>query len=288
MSDGSSPGGSDSSWLRSIFTTTSETSEEAAKPSQSYPIKADALEELRVADVMVPRADIIGVEVSTRLGELTQAFASASHSRLPVYRETLDDPVGVVHIKDVVSHLTPDGTREPGWADKELLADIKRPLLYAPPSMKAGDLLKRMQARRMHMALVVDEYGGTDGLVTLEDLIEPIVGEIEDEHDEDDAPLIRVRGTGVWDVDARAEIDEFERVVGEEIATEDEDGDVDSLGGLVFTLAGRIPERGEVIRHATGYEFEVLEADQRRIRRMRIRRAQESQPGTTPSSEASE
>jgi CBS domain containing-hemolysin-like protein len=280
MSDGSSPGGSDTSWLRSIFNGSDTAADDKAKSSQSYVIKPDALEELRVADVMVPRADIIGVDVTTPLGELAEAFSSASHSRLPVYRETLDDPVGVVHIKDVVSHLTPseDGGRAEGWASREVLAEIRRPLLYAPPSMKAGDLLRRMQARRMHMALVVDEYGGTDGLVTLEDLIEPIVGEIEDEHDEDDAPLIRVRATGVWDVDARAEIDEFERVVGEEIAAEDEDDDVDSLGGLVFTIAGRIPERGEVIRHATGYEFEVLEADQRRIRRMRVRAARAGKP----------
>lgn len=280
MSDGSSPGGSDTSWLRSIFNGSDTAADDKAKSSQSYVIKPDALEELRVADVMVPRADIIGVDVTTPLGELAEAFSSASHSRLPVYRETLDDPIGVVHIKDVVAHLTPseDEGRAEDWASREVLAEIRRPLLYAPPSMKAGDLLRRMQARRMHMALVVDEYGGTDGLVTLEDLIEPIVGEIEDEHDEDDAPLIRVRAPGVWDVDARAEIDEFERVVGEEIAAEDEDDDVDSLGGLVFTIAGRIPERGEVIRHATGYEFEVLEADQRRIRRMRVRAAPAGKP----------
>ncbi|MBO6795690.1 transporter associated domain-containing protein [Maricaulis sp.] len=281
MSDGSSPSGSEKSWLRSIFNGSSSAADEKAKSSQSYVIKPDALEELRVADVMVPRADIIGVEIATQLGELAGAFSAASHSRLPVYRETLDDPIGVVHIKDVVSHLTPseDGRRPEGWAEQEVLSDIHRPLLYAPPSMKAGDLLRRMQARRMHMALVVDEYGGTDGLVTLEDLIEPIVGEIEDEHDEDDSPLIRVRAPGVWDVDARAEIDEFERVVGEEIAADDEDDDVDSLGGLVFTIAGRIPERGEVIRHATGYEFEVLEADQRRIRRMRVRTARAGKSG---------
>jgi len=281
MSDGSSPSGGKKSWLRSIFNGSNSAADEKTKSSQSFMIKHDALEELRVADVMVPRADIIGIEIATPLGELAEAFSTASHSRLPVYRETLDDPVGVVHIKDVVSHLTPseDGRRTVGWAEQEILADILRPLLYAPPSMKAGDLLRRMQARRMHMALVVDEYGGTDGLVTLEDLIEPIVGEIEDEHDEDDAPLIRVRAPGVWDVDARAEIDEFERVVGEEIAADDEDDDVDSLGGLVFTIAGRIPERGEVIRHATGYEFEVLEADQRRIRRMRVRAARAGKSG---------
>ncbi len=268
------------SWFGRIF----GEPEASAKPDEpadpvklpatpAFKIDPDALDELRVVDVMVPRADITGVEVSTPLGELVRTFARAAHSRLPVYRETLDDPIGVVHIKDLIVHLTPDeaGEREPGWADRQVLPAMTRPLLFAPPSMRATDLLRRMQGRRMHLALVVDEYGGTDGLVTFEDLIEPIVGDIEDEHDDEDAPAIRARGPGVWDVEARAEIDAFEQVVGEEIAGPDEDEDVDSLGGLVFTLTGRVPERGEVIRHPKGYEFEVLEADPRRIKRMRVR-----------------
>ncbi|WP_417467978.1 hemolysin family protein [Maricaulis sp.] len=268
------------SWFGRIF----GEPEASAKPDEpadpvklpatpAFKIDPDALDELRVVDVMVPRADITGVEVSTPLGELVRTFAKAAHSRLPVYRETLDDPIGVVHIKDLIVHLTPDeaGEREPGWADRQVLPAMTRPLLFAPPSMRATDLLRRMQGRRMHLALVVDEYGGTDGLVTFEDLIEPIVGDIEDEHDDEDAPAIRARGPGVWDVEARAEIDAFEQVVGEEIAGPDEDEDVDSLGGLVFTLTGRVPERGEVIRHPKGYEFEVLEADPRRIKRMRVR-----------------
>jgi CBS domain containing-hemolysin-like protein len=267
------------SWLRRLFGNGRDAETVTPLPVAATPatthhsIEADALDRLRVADVMVPRADIIGVEVSTPLGELARIFADAAHSRLPIYRETLDDPVGVVHIKDVIAHLAPGqtGRRPAGWLQKVVLPDIARPLLFAPPSMTATDLLRRMQGRRMHLALVVDEYGGTDGLVTLEDLIEPIVGDIEDEHDDEDSPAIRARGPGVWDVDARAEIDDFEAVVGEEIAAEDEDDDVDSLGGLVFTLIGRVPERGEVIRHPTGYEFEVIEADSRRIKRMRVR-----------------
>ncbi|MBR9825082.1 MAG: HlyC/CorC family transporter [Alphaproteobacteria bacterium] len=283
-----------SNWFQRMFSR--ETSENTAKPAAAaaHPvIEADALEKLRVADVMVPRADIIGVEIATPLGELVRLFSEAAHSRLPVYRETLDDPVAVAHIKDVISHLQPseDGSRREGWADHGILPEIGRPLLFVPPSMKATELLRRMQARRMHMALVVDEYGGTDGLVTLEDLIEPIVGDIEDEHDDEDAPMIRTRGQGVWDCDARAEIDDFEDVVGQEIAAADEDDDVDSLGGLVFTLAGRVPARGEVIRHSSGYEFEVLEADQRRIKRMRVRsmkaaaarrEKKDSDPAATP------
>jgi CBS domain containing-hemolysin-like protein len=268
------------SWFRVMFRSKRETVMRRPEPrgrvladSGLPPIEADALDRLRVADVMVPRADIVGVEVSTPLGELAQIFAEAAHSRLPIYRETLDDPVGVVHIRDVIHHLTPGehGARQNGWSDREVLPTIGRPLLFAPPSMHATDLLRRMQARRTHLALVVDEYGGTDGLVTLEDLIEPIVGDIEDEHDDEDSPAIISRGDGVWDVEARASIDAFEQAAGEEIAAPDEDEDVDSLGGLVFTLAGRIPERGEVIRHHKGYEFEVLEADPRRIKRMRVR-----------------
>ncbi|MFS2316411.1 hemolysin family protein [Maricaulis sp. D1M11] len=262
------------SWWRRVLNGASAPTEShpPASPSAQQRIMADALENLRVADVMVPRAEITGVEMTTPLGELASVFSDAAHSRLPVYRDTLDDPIGVVHIKDVIGELRPseDGTREPGWSRKEILEDISRPLLFAPPSMRATELLRRMQGRRMHMALVVDEYGGTDGLVTLEDLIEPIVGDIEDEHDVGETPAIKTRGSGVWVADARADIVDFEAVVGEEIATPDEEEDVDSLGGLVFTLVGRVPERGEVIIHPSGYEFEVLEADARRIKRLRV------------------
>ncbi|QNL20369.1 HlyC/CorC family transporter [Hyphobacterium sp. CCMP332] len=229
--------------------------------------------EMQVADVMVPRADIVGIEVNTPLGELIPAFAEAAHSRLPIYRETLDDPLGVVHIKDVMSQLVPI-VSEPnqGWASRQILKDIRRPLLFAPPSMRAIDLLLRMQARRMHLALVVDEYGGTDGLVTLEDLLEPIVGDIEDEHDDEATPGIVPKGNGVWVADARATIDELEQIAGQTILDEGEDDDIDTLGGLVFMIAGRIPERGEMILHPGGFEFEVLDADPRRIKRLRIRK----------------
>jgi magnesium and cobalt transporter len=238
-------------------------------------LNASALETLRVADVMVPRADITAVEIDTPLGELARTFADAAHSRLPIYRETLDDPVGVVHIKDVVSRLAGDetGARPEGWSHARILPEIRRPLLYVPPSMKATDLLFRMQSRRMHMALVVDEFGGTDGLVTLEDLLEPIVGDIDDEHDQDEGPAVRPRGPAVWEADARATIDELEAAVGREIATPEEDEDVDTLGGLIFMLAGRVPERGEVIRHSSGLDFEVLDSDPRRIKRLRVRPA---------------
>ena len=246
-------------------------------PGRNLTIDADALERLRVEDVMVPRADIIGVEIDTPLAELARIFAEAAHSRLPIYRETLDDPVGVVHIKDVIVHLA-NGASDPTPGDQLVLRELSRPLLFAPPSMRASDLLLRMQSRRQHLALVVDEYGGTDGLVTLEDLIEPVVGDIEDEHDEAETPVIKSRSPGVWDVEARAPIDDFEAEVGHEIASDDEDDEVDTLGGLVFTLAGRVPERGEVIRHSSGYEFEVLDADPRKIKRLRVRAGFKSAP----------
>lgn len=229
----------------------------------------------RVEDVMVPRADIIAVEIDTPLNELARVFSDAGHSRLPVYRETLDDPVGVAHIKDMVSHLAryaeQDGEADLG--DARILAAIRRPLLYVPASMRAIDLLLKMQSRRQHMALVVDEFGGTDGLVTLEDLLEPIVGDIEDEHDEGGAPSVRAKQPGCWEADARAAITDLEAEIGLEIATDEEEADVDTIGGLIFRLAGRVPERGEVLAHPSGFEFEVLDSDPRRIKRVRVRAA---------------
>lgn len=255
--------------------------EPARMPVNALLANAEAFDQLRVDDVMVPRADITAVEVETPLGELAKIFAEAAHSRLPIYRDTLDDPIGVAHIKDVIIHLTgdTDGNRPANWTEQQILPQIRRPLLYAPPSMRATDLLLRMQSRRMHMALVVDEFGGTDGLVTLEDLLEPIVGDIEDEHDDAFTPAIKAKGADCWEADARAPIEDFEETVGREIATEEEEEDVDTLGGLVFMLAGRIPERGEVIRHPSGFEFEVLDSDPRRIKRLRVRSCEpEPQP----------
>ena len=231
---------------------------------------------LRVEDVMVPRADIIAVEADTGLHDLSQAFATAGHSRLPVYRDTLDEPIGFVHIKDLLPHMMLNARGRSGktYKDKKVVKSIRRAVLFVPPSMLARDLLRRMQVRRIHMAIVVDEYGGTDGLVTLEDLLEPIVGDIEDEHD-DAVSSVEVVGTvngvSVFEADARISIDDFEEALGREFATPDEEDDVDTLGGLVFTLAGRVPERGEIIRHPDGVEFEIMDADARRVKRLRIR-----------------
>ena len=255
---------------------------------------AEQFHHLRVEDVMVPRADIIAVETGTGLQELATAFKDAGHSRLPVYKETLDEPLGMVHIKDVVPYLMLDAKGRTGktYAAKKVIQYIRRPVLFVPPSMLAQDLLRRMQARRMHMAIVVDEYGGTDGIVTLEDLIEPIVGDIDDEHDEADPQIRKIAGAGksaIWEADARVTIDDFEQAIGRDFATPDEEDDVDTLGGLVFTLAGRVPERGEVIYHADGLEFEVLDADPRRVKTLRIQtRRKLKKPKNTIDSQAAE
>lgn len=227
--------------------------------------------ELKVSDVMVPRAQILAVDEDTPMTELVALFRDAKHSRLPVYRETLDDPTGLVHVKDVLTLLEPDGAG--GYRPvPSSIARLKRPILFAPPSMRALDLLLKMQATHTHLALVIDEYGGTDGLVSIEDIIEEIVGDIADEHDEETPPLKREGDDFI--ADARLELEDFKTESGIDLATPETDVDVDSLGGLVVWLLGRVPQRGEIIAHPAGYEFEVLEADPRKVKRLRIRRAE--------------
>lgn len=249
-------------------------------------IAADRFHALRVEDVMVPRADIVAIEAATGLHDVSLAFKEAGHSRMPVYKESLDDPIGMVHIKDLLSYLMLNARGRSGksYAARKIIPAIKRPVLFVPPSMLAQDLLRRMQARRIHMAIVVDEYGGTDGIVTLEDLVEPIVGDIEDEHDEDEAEVKTLRtskGKTYWEADARVSIDDFEAVFGRDFVSADEEDDVDTLGGLVFTLAGRVPERGEIIPHQGGVEFEVIDADPRRVKRLRIQTSAAKRPKRT-------
>jgi CBS domain containing-hemolysin-like protein len=220
------------------------------------------LSERTVYDVMVPRADIVAVERGESLDNLISIMTSEGHSRLPVYRDTLDDVLGMVHIKDVLAAQRAGGEQVP-------LDRIVRRVLYVPASMRVLELLLEMRTTRVHMALVVDEFGGTDGLVTIEDLVEEIVGEIEDEHDHDVEPTMVARPDGAYDADARVTIEMFEESAGP-VISEDEREDVDTLGGLVFSLAGRVPVRGELIEHPSGYVFEVIDADPRRIRRLRI------------------
>ncbi|MDO8422008.1 MAG: hemolysin family protein [Parvibaculum sp.] len=228
--------------------------------------------ELRVDDVMVPRADVVAVEESASLADLLRLYSEANHSRMPIYRETLDDPIGMVHIKDVVEYLTPpDGEAVATMHAKPFaLKSVRRDVLFVPPSMPALDLLVKMQATRIHLALVIDEYGGTDGLVSIEDLVEEIVGDIEDEHDIDEGPALATRTDGTIDADARASIEELEEMLGIKLVEEDSEDDVETLGGLVFSLVGRVPVRGELIKHPKGLEFEVRDADPRRIKKLRI------------------
>jgi magnesium and cobalt transporter len=224
--------------------------------------------ELKVADIMVPRADIIAVEAATTLPDLVRIFRDAQHSRLPVYRDTLDNPVGMVHIKDLIGLAVPEAE---GALHPKTMQDIRRDLLFVPPSMPVVDLLVKMQATRVHLALVIDEYGGTDGLVSIEDLVEQIVGDIEDEHDTDETKMIAIRHEGEFDASARADLEEIEKTVGFSLVDEEEAEEIDTLAGLVFSLVGRVPQRGEIIRHPAGVEFEVLDADPRRLKRLRVR-----------------
>lgn len=222
------------------------------------------LREHTAYDIMVPRADIVGVDDSTNLDDLIALFGQCGHSRLPVYRGGLDDVIGMVHIKDVLTSTRPS-------AKPFQLNRIVRRVLFVSPSMRLMDLLLEMRLKRTHMALVVDEYGGIDGLVTIENVMEEIVGEIEDEHDHAAEPDMVVRPDGVIEADARTSIEEFEQAVGP-VLTEEEREDVDTLGGLVFFVAGRVPSRGELIAHPSGLEFEVVDADPRRIKWLRVRK----------------
>jgi magnesium and cobalt transporter len=224
------------------------------------------LRDLRVEDVMTPRADIEAVAEDAALADVIAAFERGSFSRLPVYRETLDNPIGFVHLKDLALHY--------GFGRGEdqtfQVSDHLRTALFVPPSMRIAALLQKMQGDRVHMALVIDEFGGVDGLVTIEDLVEQIVGDIEDEHDTDAVDPWTRQADGVYLVSARADIREFEEAEGLRLVPDDWDEEVETLGGLVFMLANRVPARGEVITHPMGHEFEVVDADARRIKRLRL------------------
>ncbi len=215
-------------------------------------------------DVMLPRADIIALPADLTLDQAVAAIQREGHSRYPVYENQLDDVLGMVHIKDIIAAV---GRQAPF----SLRAILRKPLLVVP-SVPVLDLLLRMREARMHMALVVDEYGGIDGLITIEDLVETIVGDIADEHDEIDAPQITERGEGVLELDGRTEIETFEARIGPVLTEEERHADIDTVGGLVLTMAGRVPARGEIFSHSSGIEFRVLDADARRIRRLRVRR----------------
>ncbi|MBD8878628.1 HlyC/CorC family transporter [Labrenzia polysiphoniae] len=262
------------------------------------------LRELRVDDVMIPRADIEAVDAGITLGRLMELFQDSGHSRMPVYEDTLDDPRGMVHIKDLmalmVANAKDEDTADASGDDESVEeaaegvghnsaevdlskvdlslalrdAGLVRQLLFVPPSMPATDLMAKMQADRIQMALVIDEYGGTDGLVSLEDLVEEVVGDIEDEHDEDEEAMLQAAGEGMWIADPRMPLEDLGAELGTDFETSEASEDVDTLGGLLYVSIGRVPVRGELllVPDVPGYEFEILDADPRRIKRLRIRR----------------
>ena len=235
-----------------------------ARASNTAPGLAN-LRHMRVEDVAVPKVEIIAVPVNVTLDDLVEMFREHGFTRIPVFRGTLDSPLGLIHLKDLaLKHGF-------GKGGKFTLRPMLRPLLYVPPSMPIGVLLQQMQQKRVHMALVIDEYGGVDGLVTIEDLIEQVIGEIEDEHDEAEGGLWVAEKPGQWVIQARAPLDEVEAEIGLKLISDEEDEEVDTLGGLIFMLTGRVPLRGEVITTRSGAEFEVLDADPRRIKRVRLR-----------------
>lgn len=223
----------------------------------------------RVDDVAIPKADITAVPVTSDLEELVAVFRESGLTRLPVYDGTLDTPVGMAHLKDLALTHGFNGAASTPFDLKALL----RPLVFVPPSMTIGVLLTKMQAERRHMALVIDEYGGVDGLVTIEDLIEQVIGEIEDEHDVDEGKYWTVEKPGTYLALAKTPLEDFEAEIGHSLTDHDDvdEEEIDTLGGLVFMLSGRVPARGEVVLHPDGPEFEVIEADPRRIKRLRVR-----------------
>ncbi len=223
----------------------------------------------RVEDVAIPRAEIISVPVDIELNELISVFRESGLTRLPVFKDTLDTPIGLIHLKDLsLKHgFMVKGAKRPKFTLKPLVREV----IFVPPSMPIGVLLQKMQSSRKHMALVIDEYGGVDGLVTIEDLIEQVIGEIEDEHDIEEADTFKLEKSGVYLAQSRTPLDEFEAEIGLRLSDDEMDEEIDTLGGLVFMLTGRVPSRGEVVKHPNGAEFEIVDADPRRIKRIRFR-----------------
>ncbi len=255
----------DSSWREAVEEAIEDLDEDAVQIDEHERVLLAnllAFGEQTVEDVMLPRPDIVAIKERATLEELLALVKDKGHSRLPIYRTSLDDVLGLVHIRDVLGQMAS--------AESFRLKDLVRPILFVPPSMRVIDLLVKMRDSRIHMAVVVDEFGGTDGLVTIEDIVEEIVGEIEDEHDETEPPGLVQTGDGTITADARTRLEELEDAIGFTLVADEED--IDTIGGLVFTLVGRVPVKGELIAHPSDIEFEVLEADPRRIKRVRVRR----------------
>lgn len=255
---------------------------ELAGAQKDMILKAAWFDRLRVEDVMRPRADIVAIEANATLGEAAQIFSESQHSRLPIYRETLDDPAGFLHVRDVMAAIAPDadGTTKASFADR-ILTRLKRDILFVPQSMKLSTLFLKMQSSRIHLALVVDEYGGTHGLVSMEDLVEQIVGEIEDEHDVDGG-LIQMKPGGAVEADGRADAQKLANALGVRLDLPDHEDEFDTVAGLAVALAGRVPQRGEILQHPSGFDIEVMDADPRRVKRVRVKPAPPEAAASTP------
>lgn len=284
---GSVPMASKPNWVARLLSAFSfppdQGSSNTSEPQSHVPDKGERLGMMnlrskRVDDVAVPKADITAVPFDIEKDDLVKVFRESGNTRLPVYQGTLDSPIGLVHLKDFALNHGFNAKSESFDLSKML-----RPLIYAPPSMPIGVLLTKMQSDRMHMALVIDEYGGVDGLVTLEDLVEQVIGEIEDEHDIEEDVFWTQQDDGIYIALAKTPMDEFEQEIDLRLTPEDAEEEIETLGGLVFLLSGRVPVRGEMIPHPSGTEFEIIDADPRRIKRIRVRlpnaaRAIEAQP----------
>src|SRR5580692_1934430 len=282
---------------------TTEQPESGFSPTEATMLKNIlGLRECRIESVMVPRADIIAVQQDITIGEQVKVFAGAAHSRLVVYNDTLDDPVGMVHIRDLLGFMAARATIQPAAAaaDKDQpsapdldldkidltmplkTTEIIREMLYAPPSMPALDLLAKMQATRIHLAVIIDEYGGSDGLVSMEDLVELIVGDIADEHDEAETAAVTRQADGSFIAIGRASLDDVRAVVGDEFDVGEAAQDVDTLGGYLVMRAGHVPVRGELVPGPETFEAEVLDADPRRVKRVKIYRSKDRRPASAP------
>jgi CBS domain containing-hemolysin-like protein len=285
--------------------------ETVGREAKSMMLNIIEFSSLRVDDVMVPRVDIVAIDEADTMQDLLEKFIDANHSRVPVYRETLDGVTGMIHVKDFLRWLVARGakkrrttkTEKNEKAEQATLAGLSiaaatlatpvkqaglnREVLFVPPSMPATDLLVRMQASHTHLAIVIDEYGGTEGLVSIEDLVEVIVGDISDEHDTDENLEIKPVEDKIYAADGRIDLAELEALLAVDLLPEDEEEEADTLAGLIFKIAGRVPTRGEIIRHTSGLEFEILDSDPRRVKRVRINARNVSAPSDEPAGESS-
>ena len=247
-----------------VLDTAKKGSENISKQERLMLLNILKIGEIRSMDIMIPRADIVSIEVNDTFEKVLEVFKKETHSRVPVYEKNLDNIIGMIHIKDLVKYQGQENI-ESGFLRK-----IKRDILEMPPSMPVLDLLMKMQLTRLHMGIVIDEYGGTDGLVTIEDVIEEITGEIEDEHDEQNIPMLIKITPNSFEASARVEIKEFEKISKINLLEDLDNDDIDTLGGLIFSITGRVPQRGEIIKHKSGLIFEINDADPRKIKSLKI------------------